>query len=188
MEMQHDEEQWNYDALADMVQTSDEAIVLADPDGVVVLANKAAGEIVGISHDIMPGHTVEDFGRESMHAFQKIAVSAVVDNNIEVTVRDAKLLHSDGTSTVVDTIVNFLALMAAIWFTLGGLASSGKLHLSRNVKIGATLLGTGVAIWTEPVFRDFYLGQINLILMAALDFAPLPKVVLSAAKSAIGSL
>jgi alpha-1,2-mannosyltransferase len=74
---------------------------------------------------------------------------------------------SSGTATVVDTIVNFLALLAALWFTLGGLASSGKLHLTRNVKIGATLLGSGVAIWTEPVFRDIYLGQINIILMAA---------------------
>jgi alpha-1,2-mannosyltransferase len=74
---------------------------------------------------------------------------------------------SAGTSTVVDTIVNFLALIAAIWFTLGGLAASDKLHLTRNVKIGATLLVTAAAIWTEPVFRDIYLGQINLILMAA---------------------
>src|ERR1700722_15292088 len=29
---------------------------------------------------------------------------------------------STGTSTVVDTIVNFLALLAAMWFTIGGLA------------------------------------------------------------------
>ncbi len=101
MEMLHDEEQWKYDALADMVLTSDDAIVLADPDGVVVLANKAAGEIVG-SPTSDAGHTVEDFGRESMHAFQKIAVAAVVDNNIEVTVRDAKLLHTNGTSSTVD--------------------------------------------------------------------------------------
>ena len=102
MEMLHDEEQWKYDALADMVHTSDDAIVLADPSGVVVLANKAAGEVVGVPHEAMPGHTVEDFGRESMHAFQKIAVAAVVDNNIEVTVRDAKLRHTNGTSTTVD--------------------------------------------------------------------------------------
>jgi PAS domain S-box-containing protein len=102
MELLHDEEQWEYDALADMVSTSDDAIVLADPAGVVVLANKAAGEIVGVPHDAMPGYTVEDFGRESMHAFQKIAVAAVVDNNIEVTVRDAKLSHTNGTSMTVD--------------------------------------------------------------------------------------
>ena len=102
MEMLHDEERWRFDALADMVLTSDEAIVLADPDGVVVLANKAAGEIVGVPPEVMPGHTVEDFGRESMHAFQKIAVAAVVANNIEVTVRDAHLRHTNGTSTVVD--------------------------------------------------------------------------------------
>jgi PAS domain S-box-containing protein len=102
MELLHDEEQWDYDALADMVNTSDDAIVLADPAGVVVLANKAAGEIVGVPHDNMPGLTVEDFGRASMHAFQKIAVAAVVDNNIEVTVRDAKLSHTNGGSTTVD--------------------------------------------------------------------------------------
>src|SRR4051812_33541751 len=102
MEMLHDEEQWKYDALADMVQTSDDAIGLADPSGVVVLANKAAGEVVGVPPEAMPGHTVEDFGRESMHAFQKIAVAAVVDNNIEITVRDAKLSHTNGPSTTVD--------------------------------------------------------------------------------------
>ena len=102
MEMLHDEGQWKYDALADMVLTSDEAIVLADPEGTVVLGNKAAGEIVGVPHESMPGHRVEDFGRESMHAFQKIAVAAVVDNNVEVTVRDAKLRHANGTSSTVD--------------------------------------------------------------------------------------
>jgi alpha-1,2-mannosyltransferase len=67
-----------------------------------------------------------------------------------------------GTATVVDTIANFLALLAAIWFTLGGLGCT-----DRKIKIGATLLGSAAAIWTEPVFRDIYLGQINLILMAA---------------------
>ena len=102
MEMLHDEERWRFEALADMVLTSDEAIVLADPEGVVVLANKAAGEIVGVPPELMPGHTVEDFGRESMHAFQKVAVAAVVANNIEVTVRDAHLRHTNGTATVVD--------------------------------------------------------------------------------------
>ena len=70
---------------------------------------------------------------------------------------------SMGTATPVDTVVNFLALMAAIWFTLGGLG-----YRSGRVKVGAVLLGTAAAIWTEPVFRDIYLGQINLILMAAI--------------------
>ena len=74
---------------------------------------------------------------------------------------------STGTSTVVDTIVNFATLIAAIWFTLGGLAASTKIRLDSKAKIGLTLLGTAAAIWTEPVFRDIYLGQINIILMAA---------------------
>ncbi len=102
MDMLHDEEQWEFDALADLVLTSDEAIVLADAQGFVVLANKAAGEIVGVPHESMTGHKVEDFGRESMHAFQKIAVEAVVENGIEVTVRDARLRHTNGTSATVD--------------------------------------------------------------------------------------
>jgi len=75
---------------------------------------------------------------------------------------------STGASTVADTVVNFLALLAASWFTLGGLAATGKVRLDRNAKIGVTLLATAAAIWTEPVFRDLYLGQINLILMAAI--------------------
>jgi alpha-1,2-mannosyltransferase len=75
---------------------------------------------------------------------------------------------STGTSTVVDTIVNFLALLAAMWFTVTGLASQYGHNLDTRIKIGATLLGTGAVIWTEPVFRTIYLGQINLILMAAI--------------------
>jgi alpha-1,2-mannosyltransferase len=70
---------------------------------------------------------------------------------------------STGVATPVDTMVNFLALMAAIWFTLGGLG-----YRDLRVKTGAMLLGTAAVIWTEPVFRTIYLGQINLILMAAI--------------------
>jgi PAS domain S-box-containing protein len=102
MEMLHDEEQWEFGALSDHVLTSDDAIVLSDPEGSVVLANKAAGEVVGVPHELMVGHTVEDFGRETMHTFQKVAVAAVIENAIEVTVRDAKLRHTNGTSTTVD--------------------------------------------------------------------------------------
>src|SRR4051794_32239753 len=102
MEMLHDEEQWEFGALSEHVLTSDDAIVLSDAEGEVVLANKAAGEIVGVPHDLMVGHRVEDFGRDTMHTFQKVAVEAVVENAIEVTVREAKLRHTNGTSTTVD--------------------------------------------------------------------------------------
>jgi alpha-1,2-mannosyltransferase len=70
---------------------------------------------------------------------------------------------STGVATPVDTVVNFGALMAAIWFTLGGLG-----YRDSRFRIGAMLLGTAAVIWTEPVFRTIYLGQINLILMAAI--------------------
>jgi alpha-1,2-mannosyltransferase len=70
---------------------------------------------------------------------------------------------SMGAATPLDTVVNFLALMAAIWFTAGGLG-----YRDRKIRTAIMLLGSAAAIWTEPVFRDIYLGQINLILMAVM--------------------
>ncbi len=70
---------------------------------------------------------------------------------------------STGVATPVDTVVNFAALLAAVWLTVGGLG-----YRDTKVKAGATLLGAAAVIWTEPVFRTVYLGQINLILMAAI--------------------
>jgi alpha-1,2-mannosyltransferase len=57
--------------------------------------------------------------------------------------------------------VDIVALLAALWFTLGGLG-----YRRGPVKLGATLLGAGVVFWTEPVLRTMYLGQVNLVLMA----------------------
>jgi protein-histidine pros-kinase len=102
MEHLHDIEQWEYGALSDLVKKSDEAIVLTDARGVVLLANSAATEVTGIPAEAMTGHTVEDFGRESMHAFQRVAVDAVATNNVEITVRDAKVRHVDGRQVSVD--------------------------------------------------------------------------------------
>ena len=58
--------------------------------------------------------------------------------------------------------VNVIALLAALWFTLGGLGY----RRDKMVRLGATLLGAGVVFWTEPVLRTMYLGQVNLVLMA----------------------
>ena len=57
--------------------------------------------------------------------------------------------------------VDLVALLAAVWFTLGGLG-----YRRLTVKAGATLLGAGVVLWTEPVLRTIYLGQVNLVLLA----------------------
>jgi alpha-1,2-mannosyltransferase len=57
--------------------------------------------------------------------------------------------------------VDIVALLAAIWLTLGGLG------YQRDAKrLGATLLGAAAVFWTEPVLRTMYLGQVNLVLMA----------------------
>ncbi len=57
--------------------------------------------------------------------------------------------------------VDIIALLAAVWFTLGGLG-----YRKDKIRLGATLLGTAAVYWTEPVLRTMYLGQVNLVLMA----------------------
>src|ERR1019366_126180 len=56
---------------------------------------------------------------------------------------------------------DIIALLAALWITLGGLG-----YRRDKVRLGATLLGAGAVYWTEPVLRTMYLGQVNLVLMA----------------------
>jgi len=58
--------------------------------------------------------------------------------------------------------VNIAALVAALWFTFGGLGYRNRPW----VRLGATLLASGAVLWTEPVVRTLYLGQVNLVLMA----------------------
>jgi alpha-1,2-mannosyltransferase len=57
--------------------------------------------------------------------------------------------------------VNIAALLAAIWTTLGGLG-----YRVGAARLGGALLLTGALLWTEPVQRTLYLGQIELLLMA----------------------
>ena len=53
------------------------------------------------------------------------------------------------------------ALLAALWFTFGGLGYRRGL-----TRVGATLLAAAAVFWTEPVVRTLYLGQVNLVLVA----------------------
>jgi alpha-1,2-mannosyltransferase len=64
---------------------------------------------------------------------------------------------------VASVVVNMAALVAALWFTFGGLG-----YTDRRVRLGATLLAAAATFWLQPVVRTIYLGQINLILMAAI--------------------
>jgi alpha-1,2-mannosyltransferase len=52
-------------------------------------------------------------------------------------------------------------LVAALWFTLGGLG-----YRRNRLRLAATLLIAALVFWTEPVLRTVYLGQVNLALMA----------------------
>src|SRR6201996_6673554 len=62
---------------------------------------------------------------------------------------------------ISSVVVNVAALLAALWFTFGGLGYS-----NRRVRLGATLLAAAVTFWLQPVVRTIYLGQVNLVLMA----------------------
>jgi alpha-1,2-mannosyltransferase len=64
---------------------------------------------------------------------------------------------------VSSVVVNIAALVAALWFTFGGLG-----YRDRRVKLGVTLLAAAATFWLQPVVRTIYLGQINLVLMAAI--------------------
>ena len=63
----------------------------------------------------------------------------------------------------LSVIVNIICLPAALWFTFGALG-----YRDRRVRLGVVLLAAAVAFWLQPVVRTIYLGQINLILMAAI--------------------
>jgi alpha-1,2-mannosyltransferase len=66
-------------------------------------------------------------------------------------------------TSALSVIVNMAALVAALWFTFGGLG-----YTDRRVRLGATLLAAAATFWLQPVVRTIYLGQINLVLMGAL--------------------
>jgi len=57
--------------------------------------------------------------------------------------------------------VSILALLATIWMTFGALGYRRGL-----VRLGATLLLAAPLLWTEPVQRTLFLGQIEIVLMA----------------------
>jgi alpha-1,2-mannosyltransferase len=66
-------------------------------------------------------------------------------------------------TSIASVVVNVAALVAALWFTFGGLG-----YTDRRVRLGATLLAAAATFWLQPVIRTIYLGQINLVLMAAI--------------------
>ena len=64
-------------------------------------------------------------------------------------------------SQQLSVAVDILALLTALWLTLGGLG-----YRKDRTRLGVTLLAAAAVFWTEPVLRTMYLGQVNLVLMA----------------------
>jgi Glycosyltransferase family 87 len=61
----------------------------------------------------------------------------------------------------VSVAVNVAALLATVWFSFGALGWRRS-----PARAGLTLLTTAAVLWTEPVLRTIFLGQVNLVLMA----------------------
>jgi alpha-1,2-mannosyltransferase len=64
------------------------------------------------------------------------------------------------TAANISVGVNLAALLATIWMTLGGLGCRRGL-----ARLGGTLLLTAPLLWTEPIQRTLFLGQIEIVLM-----------------------
>ena len=60
----------------------------------------------------------------------------------------------------VVTVVSLFALVATIWIAFR------ELGWEKTSRLGATLLLSGLLLWTEPVQRALFLGQVELVLMA----------------------
>lgn len=101
----HDDRPWERDALTATVHASAEAMVLCDTAGAILVANDAASALVGVPASAMVGMTITEFGRETMHDFQRTMVSAVTVNQVEVTVRDCRVLRSDGERLHLDLTI-----------------------------------------------------------------------------------
>jgi len=63
----------------------------------------------------------------------------------------------------ITQVANLIFLFIAAWYTMGALG-----YRDRRVRLGGALLGFAAGLLTEPVYRTLYLGQINLLLMAAI--------------------
>jgi len=63
------------------------------------------------------------------------------------------------------SLASTFALAAAVWIAFREL---GWRPLA--ARLGATLLVTGLAFWTEPVQRELYLGQVELVLMGLITW------------------
>lgn len=119
MQQLHEQEQWEHDALVDLVTKSDEALLLSGRDGRLLLANGAAGQLVGLPPESMAGLSIEQLGRETLRAFQRMAIEAVADNGIEVTVRDARVRHSQGAEVLVDVTLTPIVTDRAVLVAVG---------------------------------------------------------------------
>ena len=68
------------------------------------------------------------------------------------------------------TVLSLGALIAAIWLTLAGVGVQ-----KGRARAGLVLLAGGAALWTQPVQSNLGLGQVNLLLMAAIIWDLRPR-------------
>ncbi|HET9499639.1 MAG TPA: PAS domain S-box protein [Marmoricola sp.] len=93
---------WELDALATIFARSREAQVLTDPDGIAVLGNAAAGDLLGLPVAQLAGVEVTRFARASMKGFVSQSIRTVALNDVELTVRNARVTQIDGVWHALD--------------------------------------------------------------------------------------
>ncbi len=102
MQLLQDDGDWSFEALVETARDSEDALTLCDATGSILYANAAVGELLGRPAGDLLGRNVQEFGREKMQDFEVVAIRAVVDNGIEVTVREARVEHASGRRVPVD--------------------------------------------------------------------------------------
>ena len=102
MQLSHEDGTWEYGALFDSVRESEDALVLCDRHGTVILANQPAADLLSVPVVGLEGHDLAALAPDTMHELQRAVHRAVVDHGVEVDVRDADLRDGRGGVTALE--------------------------------------------------------------------------------------
>lgn len=105
----HDGDPWELPALTQSLRASTEAVVLCGGDGLVLVASDPCSELLGVPVSALLGQDIGLFARDTMKVFQRESIAAAVANQVEVTVRDARVVRADGTQASLDITVSPVA-------------------------------------------------------------------------------
>ncbi|MFJ8830296.1 glycosyltransferase 87 family protein [Micromonospora aurantiaca] len=145
--------------------------------GLLALAGSLAAYAVFLDHDPLRGTDLSMYigGARSFLHGEPVYRLGYTTLNLPYTYPPITLpfltpltLLDDRAALYVWTVAGLLAMLATLWFTtrmLGYRGAPGRLGLAAAV--------LAVLVWTEPLHRTFYLGQINVfvLLLVVADLA-----------------